>query len=104
MQLGRSGEVGALAVPGISQTQEARNFWRMRAAQAVTALCAFPVCVRALTELKQRGPAPLQRGVSSCLCLSQAGWGVPADGARRMEGAGGEDAAAAPELESLWVS
>lgn len=44
MQLGRSGEVRALAVPEIPQMQEARNFWRMRVEQAVISVCSFSVC------------------------------------------------------------
>lgn len=41
MELGRSGEVRALAVPGIPQMQEARNFWRMRVEQAVISVRSF---------------------------------------------------------------
>lgn len=71
MQLGRSGEVRALAVPEIPQMQEARNFWRMRVEQAVVSACSLSACAFVLSL------NPWNRG-GRVLCSTESGQNAPA--------------------------
>lgn len=66
MQLGRSGEVRALAAPEIPQMQEARNFWRMRVEQAVVSACSLSACAFVLSL------NPWNRG-GRVLCSAESG-------------------------------
>lgn len=87
MQLGRSGEVRALAVPEIPQMQEARNFWRMRVEQAVVSACSVSACAFVLSL------NPWNRG-GRVLCSAESGRNAPvlAGGRRILAGAGLEQA------------
>lgn len=71
MQLGRSGEVRALAAPEIPQMQEARNFWRMRVEQAVVSACSLSACAFVLSL------NPWNRG-GRVLCSAESGRNAPA--------------------------
>lgn len=84
MQLGRSGEVRALAVPEIPEMQEARNFWRLRVEQAVVSVCSLSACAFVL-------PLNPWNREGRVLCSAESGRNAPVlAGGRRIlvEGAG----------------